>query len=257
LDEHTTQFQAQELARYQRQMMMDGWGEQAQRRLKESTVFVAGAGGLGSPAAIYLAVAGIGRLVICDFDRVELSNLNRQVLHDTSAVGLNKAVSAHATLARLNPDVEVVAVRARITGDNVDDLVGSAEIVVDCLDNFETRYLLNESAIRKGIPLVHGSVWALDGRLTFIQAPETACLRCVFPAAPPREQFPVIGATPGVIGTLQAMEAIKFLTGVGTNLKGQLLAWDGASMQFRSFRTQRDPECPVCSSRSAVGERGD
>jgi adenylyltransferase/sulfurtransferase len=254
----TMQLTAEDLERYQRQMMMAGWGERAQRILKESTVFVAGAGGLGSPAAIYLAVAGIGRLVICDFDRVERSNLNRQILHDDSRIGVNKAVSAHTTLTRLNPELKVVAPRTRIADDNVDELVADAELVVDCLDNFETRYVLNDSAIRKGIPLVHGSVWGLEGRMTFIQVPETACLRCIFPAAPPKEPFPVIGATPGVIGALQAMEAIKYLTGVGQNLKGRLLVWDGASMQVRSFRTERDPNCPGCGGRprSASGNAG-
>jgi adenylyltransferase/sulfurtransferase len=192
-------------------------------------------------------VAGIGRLVISDFDRVELSNLNRQILHDASRIGVNKAVSAHATLTRLSPELEVVATRAHVAADNVDELVGDADLIVDCLDNFETRYVLNDSAIRKGIPLVHGSVRGLEGRMTFIQVPETACLRCIFPAAPPRETFPIIGATPGVVGALQAMEAIKYLTGVGKNLKGKLLAWDGASNEFRSFRTERDPDCPACA----------
>jgi molybdopterin/thiamine biosynthesis adenylyltransferase len=245
----------EDLPRYQRQMMMEGWGERAQRILNESTVFVAGAGGLGSPAAIYLAVAGIGRLVICDFDRVELSNLNRQILHDDSRIGVNKAASADMTLTRLSPELEVVAQRARIADDNVDELVADAALVLDCLDNFEARYLLNDAAIRKGIPLVHGSVWGLEGRMSFIQAPETACLRCIFPAAPPREPFPVIGATPGVIGALQAMEAIKYLTGVGQNLKGRLLVWDGSTMDFRSFRTERDPNCPCCGA-STSGDAG-
>ena len=251
------QLSAEELARYQRQMMIDGWGERTQQALRASTVFVAGMGGLGSPVSIYLAVAGIGRLVVCDFDRVEHSNLNRQILHDPSRVGTSKVVSAHATLTRLNPKIEVVALDTLITEDNVDELVGNAQLIVDCMDNFETRYVLNDSAIRKGIPLVHGSVCGLEGRLTFIHVPETACLRCIFPAAPPRVVPPVLGATPGVIGALQAMEVVKYFAKVGSNLTGRLLAWDGGSMDFQSFRTQRDPKCSSCAARPPGGPTRD
>jgi molybdopterin/thiamine biosynthesis adenylyltransferase len=240
------QLTPEDLERYRRQMMMDGWGERTQSQLKASTVFVAGAGGLGSPASIYLAVAGVGRLIVCDFDGVELSNLNRQILHDASRLGVNKAASARATLQQLNAEPEVVALDTRITAENVDELVADSHVIVDCMDNFETRYALNDSAIRKGIPLVHGSVYGFDGRLSFVHAPETACLRCIFPAAPPKEVFPVIGATPGVIGALQAMEAVKYLTKLGKNLKGRLLVWDGGSMEFHSFRTERDPKCTAC-----------
>ncbi len=246
----------EELARYQRQMMIDGWGERAQRALRASTVFVAGAGGLGSAVSIYLAVAGIGRLVVCDFDRVERSNLNRQILHDESRVGVSKVVSARATLTRLNPEVEVVALDTLITESNADELVGHAQLIVDCMDNFETRYVLNDSAMRKGIPLVHGSVCGFEGRLSFIHVPQTACLRCIFPAAPPRVVPPVLGATPGVIGALQAMEVVKYLANVGHNLKGRLLAWDGDSMSFQSFRTQRDPKCSSCAGRLPGGPSG-
>jgi molybdopterin-synthase adenylyltransferase len=242
------QLNAQEIERYRRQIMMEGWGADTQQALKNSTVFVAGAGGLGSPVSIYLAVAGIGRLLICDFDRVELSNLNRQILHSPSRIGVKKAASAQATIEQLNPDVEVVPIETRIEADNVDALVGDAQLIVDCMDNFETRYLLNDAAIRKRIPLVHGSVWGLEGRLSFIHVPETACLRCIFQQAPPKEVFPVIGATPAVIGALQAMEAIKYLARVGKNLKGRLLVWDGNVMEFRRFATERDPECPSCGS---------
>lgn len=237
-----------ELARYGRQMIMAGWGEATQHRLKAATVFVAGAGGLGSPVCIYLAVAGVGHLRVCDFDVPEMSNLNRQILHDPARIGMNKALSAKATLHAMNPDVEVTALAEKITGDNVDALVKGADIVVDCMDNFETRYLLNEAALRQRIPLVHGAVWGLDGRLAFIQAPRTACLRCMVPEAPPREVFPVVGATPGVIGTLQATETIKYLTGIGEPLRGQLLAWEGARMRFLRLKFERDPACPTCSA---------
>ena len=236
----------QELERYHRQMMMAGWGEEAQEKLKDATVFVAGAGGLGSPLTIYLAVAGIGHLKVCDFDAPELSNLNRRILHHDARIGTNKAVSARQTLETLNPDIQVSALTDQIVAENADDLVGDAAIIVDCMDNFPTRYILNQVAIRKGIPFVHGSVWGLEGRLSFIQSPETPCFRCIFPEAPPTEVFPVLGATPGVIGTLQAIETIKYLTGVGTNLKGKILVWDGSEMEFITLKIPKDPNCPEC-----------
>ncbi|MGW8272436.1 MAG: HesA/MoeB/ThiF family protein [Thermodesulfovibrionales bacterium] len=237
-----------ELKRYHRQMLMHGWGKETQEALKGSTVFVAGAGGLGSPVSIYLAVAGIGTIRICDFDSPDWSNLNRQILHDDSRIGINKAVSAKTTLERLNPSVSVVALTDKIVADNIDELVGNAGMIVDCMDNFPTRYLLNECAIRKGIPLVYGSIWGMEGRLSFIQPPETPCLRCLFPEAPPSEVFPVLGATPGVIGSLQALEAVKYLTGIGKTLRGRLLVWDGSAGEFRSFRALKDPQCPTCGS---------
>jgi molybdopterin/thiamine biosynthesis adenylyltransferase len=246
----------QDRQRYQRQMMMAGWGEEGQEKLKAAHVFVAGAGGLGSPASIYLAVAGVGRITICDFDSPDLSNLNRQILHNDARIGVNKAVSAEMTLRALNPSIEVAATTTRIEAENVDELVGEAQLIMDCMDNFPTRYLLNACALRKGIPFVHGSVWGLEGKLTFIQAPETACLQCIFPAAPPRALFPVLGATPGVIGCLQAMEAVKYLTGVGETLKGRMLIWDGVDQEFLTCPTRRDPQCPVCGRGQGPGAGG-
>jgi adenylyltransferase/sulfurtransferase len=237
---------ADELTRYQRQISIPGWGAEAQRRLKQSAVFLAGVGGLGSAAAIYLAAAGVGQLALCDFDRVEHSNLNRQILHDHSRVGMSKVASAQVSLARLNAAVEVLPLAAAITEENVDGLVGDACLIVDCLDNFETRYVLNSSAIRKGIPLVHASVSGLEGRLSFIHVPRTPCLRCTFPEGPPPVPVPVLGATPGVIGSLQAMEAVKYLANLGGNLLGRLLVWDGGTMEFLTLRTRRDPSCPLC-----------
>ncbi|MEJ2183877.1 MAG: HesA/MoeB/ThiF family protein [Nitrospirota bacterium] len=235
-----------ERKRYDRQMMMEGWGREVQEKLKGSTVFVAGAGGLGSPVSMYLAAAGVGTIRICDFDTPDWTNLNRQILHNHGRLSTNKALSAGQTLRELNPDVAVQALPEKIVAENVDELVGEADLVMDCMDNFPTRYLLNESAIRKGIPLVFGSIWGMEGRLSFIHAPETPCLRCMFPEAPPQETFPVVGTTPGVIGTLQALEAIKHLSGQGQTLKGQLLVWDGGRVEFRKFKAYRDPECPTC-----------
>jgi molybdopterin/thiamine biosynthesis adenylyltransferase len=239
-------FSEEELKRYNRQMMMEGWGEETQTKLKNSTVFVAGAGGLGSPVSIYLAVAGIGHIRICDFDSPDWSNLNRQILHDHTRIGINKAVSGKMTLEKLNPDITITAFDTKITEDNVDELVGDADLIMDCMDNFPTRFVLNESARRKKIPLVYGSIWGLEGRLSFIQSPETPCLKCIFPESPPKEVFPVVGATPAVIGSLQTLEAIKYLAGVGTNIKGKLLVWDGSRTEFRTFKAPKDPACPVC-----------
>ncbi len=237
----------QELKRYNRQMLMEGWGEETQRKLKESTVFIAGAGGLGSPVSIYLAVAGVGHIRICDFDSPDWSNLNRQILHNHNRIGTNKAVSAAQTLSELNPDITVTAFTDKIVEENVDELVEDADIIVDCMDNFPTRYVLNASAMRKGIPLVFGSIWGMEGRLSFIHPPETPCLQCIFPEAPPKEVFPVVGATPGVIGSLQALEVIKYLTGAGKNIKGKLMVWDGVNTEFRNLRAYKDPDCPACN----------
>jgi molybdopterin/thiamine biosynthesis adenylyltransferase len=242
-------FSEEELKQYHRQMLIDGWGEEAQAKLKNSTVFIAGAGGLGSPVAIYLAVAGIGNIRICDFDNLDLTNLNRQILHDHTRIGINKAISGKSTIENMNPHVKVMALPEKIGPENIDNLVGYSDIIVDCMDNFPSRYLLNESAIRKNIPLVYGSIRGMEGMLSFMQSPETPCLRCLFPEAPPEEVFPVVGATPGVIGTLQALETIKYLTGIGTNIKGKLLIWNGGNIEFRIFKAQKDPGCPTCGDK--------
>lgn len=232
--------------RYHRQMLIAGWGEAGQERLKSATVFVAGAGGLGSPVSMYLAVAGIGRLRLCDFDSPELSNLNRQILHNDSRIGTNKALSGKRTLEELNPSIQIEAITEKIEASNVDELVGDAAIIADCMDNFPTRFLLNQCALRKGLPLVHASVWGMEGKLTFLQPPDTACLQCIFPVAPPKEVFPVLGATPGAIGCLEAMEVIKYLTGTGELLKNRMLVWSGLDMDFEVFPVRRNPQCPVC-----------
>lgn len=246
------EFTDTEKKRYHRQMMIEGWGEEGQKKLKNSSVFIAGAGGLGSPVSIYLCVAGVGKLRICDFDTVELSNLNRQILHTVDRIGINKGFSAKKALHTLNPFVEVEVIDKKIDETNVRELAKGADIIMDCMDNFPTRYLLNKVAVENKIPLVHGSIWGMEGRITFIHSPQTPCLRCIFPEPPPTGTFPVLGATPGTIGCLQAMEALKFLTGIGENLKNKLLIWDGKRMDFYFLKIKEVPDCPVCGNKGVT-----
>ena len=243
----TTTLSDYDLQRYNRQMMLAGWGEEGQLKIKHASVFIAGAGGLGSPVALYLAAAGLGEIRICDDDKVELSNLNRQMLHSDNRIGQFKAYSAEQTLLEINPGITINAFAERLDETNAERIIGQPDIVVDCLDNYPTRYLLNEYCVKKHIPLVHAAIWGLIGQITFIQSPETPCLKCIIPEAPPKEVFPVLGATPGVIGSLQAMETLKYLTGIGECLKGRLLIIDGENMSFESIKLKRRPGCPVCS----------
>lgn len=236
-----------EKKRYTRQMIIPGWGEETQKKLKSSTVFVAGAGGLGSPVSFTLALAGIGTIRICDFDAPELSNLNRQFLHDDSRLGMNKAESAQMTLTKLNPSIRIEALREKIDESSVDRLVGDSALIVDCMDNFPTRFVLNACSVRKRIPMVHGSIWGFEGRVALFQPPETPCLACIFKEPPPKEVFPVLGATPGITGIIQAMETIKFLSGTGTLLKGRMLVCDFLEMKFFEVKVKKSPRCPVCS----------
>jgi len=235
-----------EKTRYDRQMMVEGWGEAGQEKLKAATVFIAGAGGLGCPVSVYLAVAGVGQIRICDADRVELSNLNRQIHYTEAQVGQSKAEAAGARLRELNPNVDVVPRAEYLDEGSIERLAGDPDIVVDCLDNFETRYLLNAYCLEKGIPLVHAAVWGMSGQVCFLQPPKTPCLKCVFPDPPPKATFPVVGATPGLAACVQAMETLKFLTGVGANLANQLLIFDGEEMDWKVFTVKRLPSCPAC-----------
>ncbi len=232
--------------RYQRQMIIPGWGPDAQEKLKSSRVLIAGAGGLGSPVSMYLAVTGTGTLRVCDFGEPEMSNLNRQMLHDESRIGMNKAVSAKETLERINPEITVEVVSRKITADNVFEAASGVDLIVDCLDNFETRHILNRYCVDTQTPMVHAGIHGMHGQLTFFRPPETPCLWCMFPGSVPKEIFPVVGATAGVIGSLEALEAIKWITGCGTNLEGQLLIWDGEAMDFQKIEIKKDPNCPVC-----------
>jgi molybdopterin-synthase adenylyltransferase len=243
-----------ELERYDRQMLIRELGESGQERLKRARIAIAGAGGLGSPVAIYLAAAGIGTIGIIDYDKVKLSNLNRQILHGTEDVGRKKVVSASAKLKNLNPETEIVAVDRTITGQNVTDLLSGYDGVVDALDNLQSRFLLNKAALEHGIPLFHGAVRAFEGRVMTVIPGKTACLRCVYRGVMPEEKFPVIGVAPAVIGALQATEVIKYIAGIGTLLTDRFVIYDGMKMEFTELNVNRDPNCPHCASINGRGE---
>ncbi len=232
--------------RYNRQILIPNWGENGQEKIKDSKVFVAGAGGLGSPVSIYLAVAGVGQIRIVDRDVPELSNLNRQILHTEDDIGKPKAESAREKLAKMNSDIRIEGIKETITEKNASGLVGDSDIILDCMDNFPTRYALNKTAIEKRIPFVHASIWGLEGRATFIVPGETPCLKCIFPESPPKEVFPALGTTPAIMGCIQATEAVKYLAGIGRLLKNRLLLYDGENMTFNEVKIRRNPECPAC-----------
>ena len=232
--------------RYHRQIIIPGFGPEGQQKLKNSTVFVAGAGGLGSPVAIYLAVAGIGRIILVDMDVVDPSNLNRQILHWDENVGQKKVESGGFKLRKINPEIRITALDTRIDEENVYDLTQESDIIVDAMDNYPIRYLLNKAAFRHNIPFIHASVWGLGGQLMTVIPGKTPCLSCLVHEEPPKEIFPVLGATPGVLGTLQVTEVIKLLTGVGRPVTGRLILYDGEFMKFHEIPIERDPDCPVC-----------
>jgi adenylyltransferase/sulfurtransferase len=236
-----------EKVRYDRQILIHGFGEAGQEKLKKAKIFIAGAGGLGSPAAIYLAVAGIGTIRMADHDKIELSNLNRQVLHWEENIGGKKAASAAEKLRKLNPEITIETIPETITEANASKLVGDADLIVDAMDNLPTRYLLNKTAVEKGIPFFHGAVYGFEGRAMTVIPGKSACLNCLYHGARvPKEKFPVIGVTPAVIGCIQATEVIKYLTGLGELLTGRLLNYDALTMKFTEFKINRDPDCEVC-----------
>jgi molybdopterin/thiamine biosynthesis adenylyltransferase/rhodanese-related sulfurtransferase len=247
-------FSRDELQRYARQMVMPEFGAAGQEKLRTARVLLIGAGGLGSPAAMYLAAAGVGTLGIVDADEVELSNLHRQLLHNGTEIGRAKADSAHRRLGEVNPHVEVVPLRERFTAANALELARGWDVVVDGSDNFPTRYASNDACVALGIPNVYGSVWRFEGQLS-VFAPHLGgpCYRCLNPRAPEPGAVPtcaeagVLGVMPGIVGTLQALEAIKLITGIGQPLAGRLLHIDGTAMKFREFSLRRDPECARCA----------
>lgn len=240
-------FTPEELERYDRQILIEGFGERAQLRLKRAHVIIAGLGGLGCPASIYLAAAGVGRLTLLDNQEVELSNLNRQILHWQSDVGKPKATSAMEKLHAINPNVKIDSKVEAVSPENVNRLLRNADVIIDGMDNYPARYLINEACVRNRIPFVHGAVEGLVGQLATILPGRGPCLRCMVPKEPPsRPFFPVLGVTPGVIGCLQAAEAIKIITRIGRPLAGRMLLFNGEDMTFDLMEVRRDPNCPVC-----------
>lgn len=235
-----------DMVRYDRQMMVKGIGEEGQEKLKRAKALIAGAGGLGSPIAIYLAVAGIGTLRLVDHDRVELSNLNRQILHGDQDIGKRKIDSAMENLRKLNKNVTIEAFAETINEENVLKLVGDCNVIVDAMDNLPTRYLLNRAAIDKKIPFFHGAVYGFEGRAMTIIPGKSACLWCIYQGRVTEGKFPVIGVAPAVIGCLQATEVIKYLTGIGELLTGQLLIYDGLNLEFTKLAVKRHPNCQHC-----------
>jgi molybdopterin/thiamine biosynthesis adenylyltransferase len=243
-------FSQRELERYKRQIML--FGEEGQERLKKAHIFIAGAGGLGSPVSIYLAVAGIGTITIVDMDVVDQTNLNRQILHFDHDIGRKKTASAEEKLQKLNPDIIINAIDVKIDDTNAAKLIGRAEGIVDAMDNYPTRYLLNDVAIAKKIPLFHGGISGFYGQVTTIIPGTTPCLKCIFPKAPPKEVFPVVGVTPGIIGTIQANEVIKYLLGSGELLMGRLFIWDGMQARAEEICVERNPACETCSGMTTM-----
>jgi molybdopterin/thiamine biosynthesis adenylyltransferase len=232
--------------RYDRQIMISGIGQEGQEKLKRARVVIAGAGGLGSPIAIYLTAAGIGMIRVIDHDRVALSNLNRQILHWEEDVGRKKVDSARTKLRNLNSTVEIQAIAETITEENISELVGGCDVIVDAMDNLPTRYILNRRAVETNIPFIHGAVNGFEGRVMTVIPGETACLRCMYRGLVPQEKFPVIGVAPAVIGSIQATEVIKYLVGIGNLLTNRLLIYDGLKATFSEFRLNKNPDCDHC-----------
>ena len=244
--------------RYQRHLLLPEVAEKGQQKLLESKMLLLGAGGLGSPAALYLAAAGVGTLGVIDMDVVDASNLQRQVLHNMDRVGERKVDSAKKTLTALNPDVDVATYDVRLGADNVLEVIDGYDVIVDGTDNFPTRYLVNDASLVKRIPVVHGSIFRFEGQATVFAPYEGPCYRCMIPEPPPAELAPscaeagVLGVLPGIVGSIQAMEAIKLVLDLGDPLVGRLLAYDALEETFRTFKVNRDPSCPACGPDAGV-----
>ena len=251
-------FSPAETSRYARQISLPHVGVEGQQKLKAGSALVVGSGGLGSPSAIYLAAAGVGRLGLVDFDRVDLSNLHRQVLHQTGDIGRPKVESAKAHLIALNPEIEVEVHATRLTSRNAMEILQSYDVVIDGSDNFATRYLVNDACVLLGKPNVYGSVFRFEGQASVFDARNGPCYRCLYSEPPPPgfvpscEEGGVLGVLPGIIGLIQATEALKILLGEGTTLAGRLLLFDALRMSFRELRLKKDSQCKICGDRPAI-----
>jgi len=244
--------------RYSRHLLIPEVGEAGQLKLLDARVLLIGAGGLGSPAGLYLAAAGVGTLGIVDTDTVDASNLQRQILHNTERIGRLKTESARETITALNPDVHVVEHRLRLSAENVLDVIADYDVIVDGADNFPTRYVLNDASVILGKPVVHGSIFRFEGQTTVFAPGQGPCYRCLFPEPPPAEMAPscaeagVLGVLPGIVGSLQAVEALKLILGIGEPLIGRLLLYDALETSFRELRLRRDPACPACGDHATI-----
>jgi len=249
-----TELTREELVRYSRHILLPQVGEEGQRALKRSRVLLVGAGGLGSPVALYLAAAGVGTLGLVDFDTVDLSNLQRQILHGSAGIGSSKIDSARERLVDINPNVSIEPYRTRLTSQNALGIARGYDVIVDGTDNFATRYLVNDTSVLLGIPNVYGSVYRFEGQASVFGAPNGPCYRCLFRDPPPPDLVPscaeggVLGVVPGLVGTIQATETIKLLLGLGETLVGKLLTIDAMKMSFRTLTIQKDPTCPACGT---------
>jgi len=251
-------FTAEQRKRYSRHLLIPEVGEEGQHRLLEARVLLIGAGGLGSPAALYLAAAGVGTLGIIDADTVDESNLQRQIIHTTDRVGMAKVESARLTINALNPDVDVIAHETRLTKENALEIFAPYDVILDGTDNFATRYLINDAAVLLKKPNVHGSIYRFEGQATVFYAGVGPCYRCLFPEPPPPELAPscaeagVLGLLPGTIGIIQATEVVKLILGIGEPLIGRMLTYDALEMSFRELKLRRDPNCPMCGEHGAA-----
>ncbi|HZR95247.1 MAG TPA: molybdopterin-synthase adenylyltransferase MoeB [Gaiellaceae bacterium] len=248
-------------SRYSRHLLIPEVGVEGQLKLLGARILLIGAGGLGSPASLYLAAAGVGTLGIVDDDRVDASNLQRQIAHSTETLGEWKVDSAKRTLENLNPDVDVVTYKERLTSENVERILADGwDVIVDGADNFPTRYLINDAAVWHDIPIVHGSIYRFEGQVTVFKPHEGPCYRCLFPQPPPPELAPscaeggVLGVLPGIVGSLQASEALKLALGAGESLSGRLLLFDALATEFNEVKLRRDPDCPVCGEQPTITE---
>ena len=248
------EFSAEELQRYSRQLILPEIGNEGQKKLKGAAVLLVGTGGLGSPAAIYLAAAGVGRIGLADSDAVELTNLHRQIIHTTADVGRAKIESAAQSLRAINPNVKIVPHEVRLTASNATDLLKPYDIVLDCTDNFPARYLINDTCVQLGKPEVYGSISRFEGQASVFDATRGPCYRCLYREPPPPDVAPpaaetgVLGVVPGIVGLIQAAETIKLILGKGDPLIGRLLLIDALSMKFREMKLPKDPDCPTCGN---------
>ena len=254
------EFTDEQIERYSRHIILPEVGGSGQQKMLEARVLLLGAGGLGSPAAYYLAAAGIGNLGIVDFDRVDLSNLQRQIIHSTERIGMLKTESAKKTIQALNPDVNVTLYNEKMDSSNIMSLIKDYDYVVDGSDNFPTRYLVNDACVMKNKTLIHGSIYRFEGQVTVFKPGDGPCYRCLYPEPPPPGMVPncqeggVLGVLAGVIGNLQVVEVLKLILGIGKPLVGKLLIYDALNTEFRSLRLRRDANCPICGEKPTIKE---